>query len=109
MAAQETFYNYDPALLPAGQTKGTITHRQLGEVYERITSNRMSVRTNWNIPLQQLNALLALCKLPSLSPLILTSAQAAACAETSLSVELAKAQVQKWPPFSTLKTLYRRK
>ena len=72
VAARETFYNYDPVKLPSGQTPGTITHRQLGEVYERITGNRTSMRTNWNQPLDQLNTLLSQCGLPSLSPLLLT-------------------------------------
>ena len=108
VAARESFYNYDPARLPTGQIPGTITHRQLGEVYERITGNRMSLRTNWNVPLDQLNLLLAQCQLPPLSPVLLTSAEAGAKQETAASEELKKVHAAKWPPFSALKTLYRR-
>lgn len=106
VAAQQSFYNYDPEKLPSGQSPGTITHRQLGEVYERITGDRMSVRTNWGPPLEQLNRLLAQCALPSLTPLLLTAAGATRVTETS--VELKKVHAEKWPPFSALKGLYRR-
>ncbi len=108
VAAREKFYNYDPALLPSGQAPGTITHRQLGEVYERVTGNRMSIRTNWNPPLDQLNTLLGQCRLPSLSPLLLTSAEAAAGPPPERARELEKVHSMKWPLFSALKMLYRR-
>jgi hypothetical protein len=108
VAGRQSFYNYDVAQLPSGQAPGTITHRQLSEIYERITGNRMSVRTNWNLPLGQLNALLALCSLPSFSPLLLTSAEAGAGSQGAVSSELKRVHDQKWPPFSALKGLYRR-
>jgi hypothetical protein len=111
VAAKEAFYTYDPKLLPTGQPAGTITHRQLGEAYERITGNRMSTRTNWNMPVDQLNALLARCGLPSLSPLLLTSAEAQAgpaARGAGPSVALLQTQAVKWPPFIALKGLYRK-
>jgi hypothetical protein len=108
VAAGEAFYNYDPRTLPSGQPVGTITHRQLGEVYERITGNRMGIRTNWSPPLAQLDALLTQCRLPALSPLLLTSAEAASGAAPPDSAAMAKARAAKWPLFSALKGLYRR-
>lgn len=107
VAARVSFYNYDPATLPSGQIQGTITHRQLGDVYERVTGNRMSARTNWNVPLDQLNLLLARCQLPSLSPLLLTSAEANTKQESETSEKLKKVHATQWPPFSALKSLYR--
>jgi hypothetical protein len=104
VAAQQSLYNYDPEKLPTGQTNGTITHRQLSAVYERITGAQMSVRMNWNPHLQQLDALLARCALPSLAPLVLTSAEAT----MGVPADLKKIHAEKWPPFSALKSLYRR-
>jgi hypothetical protein len=109
VAAKESFYNYEPKLLPSTQAAGTVTHRQLGDVYERITGNRTGTRMNWNIPLGQLNALLALCKLPSLSPVILTSAEAGQPLTPSAQRALSDVHATKWPPFSALKSLYRRR
>lgn len=109
VAARAAFYNYDPAQLPSSQPEGTITHRQLGEVYERITGDRVGIRTNWNLPLDQLNVLLGHCRLPSLSPLLLTTAEASAPPGSAAETEARRrTQEQKWPAFGELKKLYRR-
>ena len=96
VAAKEIFYSYDA-------TSGTITHRQLAEVYERVTNNRVGARLNWDTPLGQLNALLKKCGLPSLSAVVLEEG-----GQSSSSDSLSKVQAAKWPPFSALKKLYRK-
>jgi hypothetical protein len=108
VAGGGAFYNYDPSTLPSTQPKGTITHRHLGEVYERITGNRVGTRINWNQPLDQLNALLSQCRLPSLSPLLLTSAEAGAVTSAPYAADIKAVQATAWPAFSALKSLYRR-
>src|SRR3954471_19679990 len=45
VAAQETFYSYQPQ--GAGRPLGTITPSELGQVYERITGSRVGTRLNW--------------------------------------------------------------
>lgn len=108
VAARQSFYNYEPQQLPSTQAAGTVTHRQLSEVYERITGNRTGIRMNWNIPLAQLNALLALCRLPSLSPVILTSTEAGQPLSAAAKRALSEVHATQWPPFGDLKNLYRK-
>ncbi|MGZ3697327.1 MAG: hypothetical protein ACXWP5_04415 [Bdellovibrionota bacterium] len=98
VAAKEIFYNFDGA-----KTTGTITTRQLGEVYERITGNRVGTRLNWTAHLSQVDLLLKQCGLPSLSPVVVIEGGAAATPES-----LSKAHQTRWPPFAELKNLYRK-
>jgi hypothetical protein len=96
VASREAFYTYDPARLPTGQSPGTVSPQQLGELYERITGNRVGASTKWSLPLDQLDLFLGRCKLPPLSPLLSGEPEG-----------LKRAQAAKWPGFGALKKLYR--
>ena len=91
VAAKETFYGFD------GKT-GTITRRQLGEVYERITSSRVGSRVNWDPSLTQLNMLLQKCGLPALGVVLSDDGK--------ITNALNSVHSAKWPTFSALKALY---
>jgi hypothetical protein len=94
VAAKEPFYSFDGK-------KGTITRRQLGEVYERITGSRVGSRMNWDAPLTQLNTLLQKCGLPAIGLVLSESG--------SITPELIAVHAKTWPPFSALKGLYSKK
>ncbi len=99
VAAKQTFYGYDPAqLATTGQKPGTISTRQLAEVYERVTGNRVGATLKWSTHFTQLDGLLAGCGLPSLSVVADPGAT---------DDRVIKAMATKWPPFSGLKKLYR--
>jgi hypothetical protein len=89
VAAKEHFYGFQAL-------QGTILKRELAEVYERITGNRVGTRLNWDPHLTQLNALLSKCGLPALGAVV----------EPTQPAELPKVHATKWPAFSALKDLY---
>ena len=106
VAAKESFYNYEPSRLDPGQTPGTITQRQLGEVYERITCNRPGVRLNWDQQFEQLNSLLLKCGLPPLGAVVVAEKNQGAVPPSPESLN--RVHAVKWPPFGNLKNLYRK-
>jgi hypothetical protein len=88
VASKERFYTLD------GSTD-TITPRQLGEVYERITGSRVGSRVNWEPSLKQLNLLLKKCKLPSLGDVL--------SVDGTVADPVAAIGKTKWPTFGELK------
>ena len=91
VAAKEPFYSLD------GKS-GTITRRQLGEVYERITGSRVGSRVNWDPTLLQLNTLLKKCGLPEIGPVLSDDGK--------VTEAVALIHSKRWPTFAALKTLY---
>ncbi len=101
VASQESCYTYDPKELAPGQRSGTVTPKKLAEVYERITSHRVGSQLNWNAPLAQLDELLARCGLPALSGVVREA--------NGVDEKPWSAPPSKWPAFSALKELYRKR
>ena len=91
VATKEPFYSLD------GKS-GTITRRQLGEVYERITGNRVGSRVNWEPSLTQLNGLLKKCGLPAIGTVLSD--------EGTITEAMKGVHSAKWPTFTALKALY---
>jgi hypothetical protein len=103
VARGEAFYTYNPAQTEAGQASGTITAKELAQVYERITGRPIGSRVNWKTPLDQLNLFLSHCGLPALGKLVLQEDGARPAEEA-----VAKVRGAQWPAFSALKNLYRK-
>lgn len=104
VAREEVFYTYDPSQRGPSQTPGTITAKELAQIYERITGRPIGSRVNWVTPLDQLNLFLSHCGLPALGKLVLQEGGAHSSSEEAL----AKVRNTQWPAFSTLKNLYRK-
>ena len=104
VSAKEAFYGFNFAATPSGQKAGTILRRQFAEVYERITGSRIGARLNWDVPLDQLNALLKKCGFPPLGIIVVPDRAASAIDEATL----AKIHATKWPIFSELKSTYKK-
>jgi hypothetical protein len=104
VARGEVFYTYDPSQKGPGQTPGTITAKELAQIYQRITGRPIGSRVNWNTPLDQLNLFLSHCGLPALGKLVLQEGGA----HPSSGEALTKVRNTQWPTFSALKNLYRK-
>lgn len=104
VAAKDFFYGFDAKQGAPGQTPGTITRRQLSEVYERITGNRVGARLNWDTQVGQLNTLLQKCGLPALGVVLLAEGAQAVAGEQNDALK--RVHATKWPTFGELKGLY---
>jgi hypothetical protein len=99
VARREVVYQFDPTSSPV---PGTISKKQLAEVYERISGSRPGSRLNWQAPISQLSALLKRCQLPELGVVVLKDADS-----KPEAASLAKAHAASWPTFAELKKRYR--
>lgn len=103
VARKEDFYSYCAAQTGPNQKPGTISSKELGLVYERITGRPVGSRVNWNTPLNQLNLFLSHCGLPAIGKVVLQAGS-----PTSSDEALSKVHSAQWPVFSVLKKLYRK-
>ena len=103
VARREDFYSYSGAQSGPGQKPGTISGKELALVYERIKGVRLGSRVKWDTHLGQLNLFLSHCGLPALGKVLLQEGRPDPSPEA-----LAKVQDVQWPPFSSLKNLYKK-
>ena len=101
VAQKVDFYTYNAAQTGPGQKPGTISSKELGLVYERITGRPVGSRVNWTASLDQLNLFLSHCGLPALGKVVLL--------EKGPEHDLARVQSAQWPAFNVLKNLYKKK